>query len=82
MLVNFVNSLVCFPARYNKWLYFICIQLNFFVIAGIYSLFPVPVCSTFGPKYGAQIYSVIMSSVVLASFSITFAMTVLYPIIG
>lgn len=53
MVVNFVNSIICFPARYNKWLYFVCVQLNFFVIAGVYSLFPVPVCMTFGPKYGA-----------------------------
>lgn len=53
MLINIVNSLIAYEARYNEVLYFACVQMNFMVIAGVFALFPTPVANTFGPKYGA-----------------------------
>lgn len=52
MIVCTINSLICYPARNIEWLYFVCIQLNYFVMAGIFSTFPTPVAKTFGPRYG------------------------------
>lgn len=60
MIINIVNSLIAYEARYNETLYFACIQMNYLVLAGIFALFPTPVAKTFGPKFGAQVYTMVM----------------------
>jgi hypothetical protein len=53
MVINTIISIFCYPSRVNTVLFYIMIQMNYFVVAGIFSLFPAPAAKTFGPKYGA-----------------------------
>ena len=67
MALNMVCAAVAYPARKIEALYFLCVQLNYFVIAGIFATFPTPGAQTFGKRYGAQVYSLIVIGSVLAS---------------
>lgn len=67
MVINIVNSAIAYNARNKETLYFICIQLNYLVLAGIFALFPTPVASTFGPLYGAQVFTMVLFSSMVKS---------------
>lgn len=82
MLVNAINSAMCYPARHITWLYYISIQLNYFVIAGIFALFPTPVAKTFGSRYGAQVYAVTIMASPISSVFNTLIVKLLYKVIG
>lgn len=56
--------------------------MNYFVIAGIFSLFPAPVIKTFGPRYGPQVYTLILAGGFGASIWNLINIKVLYNIIG
>ena len=56
MVVNLVNSLVCFWAAYVPSLFFICVLLNYAVLGGFFAVFPVSVQNCYGPEFGPQIY--------------------------
>jgi len=60
MVVNAANAFICYHVRETMWLYIICIELNYMVLAGIFALFPAPAIKTFGPKHGAQVYSLVL----------------------
>ena len=56
MVINVVNSVICYPAREYPPLYFVCILINYMVYAGIFAIFaifPTPDSQKFGPRYGA-----------------------------
>ena len=53
MLINTINSAISYEARNNETLYFACIQMNYLVLAGCFSLYPTAISNTFGPKCGA-----------------------------
>lgn len=48
MAVNLVNACVCFWAAYVPALFFICIMVNYLVLGGIYTIFPVSVTNVYG----------------------------------
>lgn len=67
MVVNALNAFICYHVRKVMWLYIICIELNYFVLAGVFSLFPAPAIKTFGPLYGPQVYAIILYGGLFAS---------------
>ena len=67
MATNLANAMICYWAVSYKALYFICIQLNFFCIGGIFALFPTPACKTFGGDIGVRIYAIILFTSVISS---------------
>lgn len=78
MVINIANSVICYPAVSIPWLYFLCIQLNYFVIGGVFSLFPAPATNTFGDDNGVRIYALILYSSVIASGFDTLLVNLLY----
>lgn len=78
MVITIGNSLMCYWAVNLDWLYFICIQLNYFVIGGVFSLFPAPATKTFGGVNGVRIYALILYSSVVASGVDTLLVQLLY----
>lgn len=82
MIVNVVNSVIAYHALNNEYIYFICIQMTYFVVAGIFSLFPTPVAKTFGPKYGPQIYTIVVLFSTMSGGFTTAAVKILYDKIG
>jgi MFS family permease len=62
MAINILNSLICYPARKYKWLFFASIQVCYLVNSGVFSTFPLPVVKTFGSKHGPRVYAIVMLS--------------------
>lgn len=60
MLIQLVISISCYWAVYVPALYFTSILLNFVVVSGIFTIFPVAVNNVFGLESGPQIYVWIM----------------------
>ena len=56
MVIQLVNSLVCFWAAYNTPSYFFCVVVNYMASGAIFTCFPVGVTSTFGLEHGPTIY--------------------------
>ena len=81
MIINIVNSIICYHARNWTPVYFICILLVYMVFAGMFSIFPAPAAQTFGPKYGAQVYSIILVSGLFSSLIDTINNKVLYTLL-
>ena len=52
MIFNIINGLICYRVKEITWAYIICIEMNYLVIGGIFSVFPAPVIKTFGLFYG------------------------------
>ena len=69
MVIELANSLVCYWAAYWPPAYFACILINYVVIGGIYSMFPVSVMRCFGQEHGAQIYVNIMFGNIFGSLT-------------
>jgi peptidoglycan/LPS O-acetylase OafA/YrhL len=82
MFLNFANGLICYRVKTISWAYIICIELNYLVIGGIYSVYPASVIKTFGIYYGPQIYSIILIAGALVSVFSLFAIKVAYEILG
>lgn len=82
MLINTFNAFICYHVRKVMWLYIICIELNYVVLAGIFALFPAPAIKTFGPKYGPQVYTLILLGAPASSIVDMINIKVLYDIIG
>lgn len=82
MALSVVISILCYPARHMPWLYFLCIQLDYITVAGIFALFPAPVSKTFGDKYGAQVYALILIAGPLGTVVNTFIVTYFYDALG
>lgn len=80
--INVVNGLICYYARTITWLYFICILLDYLVIAGVFAIFPVPVATTFGSKFGTSVYPLVLLGAPLSALLITVETEVLYPRFG
>jgi MFS family permease len=80
-VINIINSAGCYPARQITWLYFICIQLNYFTLAGIFAIFPVSVANTFGKKYGAAVYPLVVIASPISAVLITLLEKYVYPVI-
>jgi len=60
LLVNLVLSMICYVSRYNTPVYFVCILFTYSIFAGIFSTYPTAVTNTFGPKYGGQVYAIVV----------------------
>merc|ERR1712216_99785 len=58
--INVVVAFTCYVARNNTPLYLLCNGLTYLVIAGIFGSCPTAIPKTFGPRYGAQVYALIM----------------------
>ena len=56
MIVQLINSVVCFWAAYVPSLFFICVLANYAVLGGLFAVFPVSVTKVFGLEHGPQIY--------------------------
>lgn len=82
MGINVANSCVCYFAVAYPALYFICIQLNYFVIGGIFALFPAPAVKTFGGDVGVRVYALVLYSSVICSGFDTLLVQLLYDHIG
>ena len=52
------------------------------MIAGVFAIFPVPVAQTFGSKYGASVYPLVLLGSPLSALLVTFQTKVLYPYFG
>ena len=52
MVVQLLNSMVCFWAAYVPALYFICILINYMAMGGFFAIFPVSVTNVFGIEHG------------------------------
>ena len=78
VIINITNSLICYWAVNYAWLYFMCIQLNYLFIGGVFSLFPAPASKTFGSNNGVRVYALILYSSVLASGLDTLLVKLLY----
>ena len=52
MVINAFNGVICYQVKMITWLYFLCIELNYLVIAGTFAVFPAAVIKTFGIFYG------------------------------
>jgi len=82
MVINTANAFICYHVRKIMWLYIVCIELNYVVLAGIFALFPAPAIKTFGPKYGPQVYTLILLGAPASSILDMINIKVLYDIIG
>ena len=60
MLIELVNSMVCFWAAYYPALYFVCILVNYACVGGMFTIFPVSVTNVFGLEHGPAIYVQVM----------------------
>lgn len=47
-----VNGLICYWMRNYEYAFFACVQFNYFVIAGVYAVYPTSVVNTFGEEVG------------------------------
>ena len=82
MLLNLVNGLVCYRVKNISWAYITCIEFNYLVLGGIYSVFPAPAIKTFGIYYGPQIYSLILIAGPMVSVFNLFVIKVVYEVLG
>ena len=82
MVVSIVISIFCYIARTHDIWFFFCIQLSFMVFASIFSLFPAPVSQTFGPKYGTQVYALVLANTSITSAINCVFIKVLFDRIG
>jgi hypothetical protein len=82
MLLNLANGLICYRVKTISWAYIICIEFNYLVIGGIYSVFPATAIRTFGIYYGPQIYSLILIAGPLVNIFTLFVIKVVYEILG
>jgi len=80
MILNIANGLVCYRVKEITWAYIVCIELNYLVIGGIFSLFPAPAIKTFGLYYGPQIYSLVLIAGPLVSVYNLINIKVVYDI--
>ena len=48
MILQLLNSLICYQAASKVWLYFICILVNYMCLGGMFAIFPVSVQNCFG----------------------------------
>ena len=60
MVVELAISLVVYWAAFWPPAYYACILVNYTVIGGIYTMFPVTIVRCFGQEHGPQIYVNIM----------------------
>jgi MFS transporter, OFA family, oxalate/formate antiporter len=82
LFITMVNSLVCYRVRTMPVPYFICILTVFFCFAATYAVFPTPAVKTFGPKYGAQVYSMMVFGACFTSLTNYIIIKVLKHLIG
>ena len=68
MIISVVNSLSCFWAGKFAPAFFVCVLLNYFVIAGIFTILPVATIKVFGNKYGPYIYVFVMLGALVADW--------------
>lgn len=82
MTICTVNSVICYPARVIPELYFVCILVNYMVMAGVFATFPTPAAKTFGPRFGIQVYSLILFGPPIQSVLTTIQVKLLYEVVG
>lgn len=82
LLVTLVNSVVCYQVRKIHALYFMCVLITFFCFAATFAVFPTPCAKTFGPKYGAQVYAMVVFGACFTSLSNYIIVKVLKDLIG
>mmetsp|Transcript_15729 Transcript_15729/g.24173 ORF Transcript_15729/g.24173 Transcript_15729/m.24173 type:complete len:130 (-) Transcript_15729:30-419(-) len=82
MTVETLLALFNYNFKADKTMWFICIQLNYLVVAGIFALFPTPAYKTFGQDKAPQIYSLILLGSFFSSASDNVLIKVVYPYIG
>ena len=80
MLLNVINGVICYRVKAITWAFIACIELNYLVIGGIYSVFPAPAIKTFGIYYGPHVYSLILIAGPLVSVFNLFIIKVVYGI--
>jgi MFS family permease len=67
MVIQLINSLICFWAANIPALFVLCIQLNYFSIGGIFAVFPSTVMNVFGLRHGPQVYTLVLLGSLLSS---------------
>jgi len=82
MLLNIINGLVCYQVKTNAWLYITCIELNYLVLGGMFTIMPASVIKTFGIYYGPQVYALILISLSLEGWYSLFIIKVVYGYLG
>lgn len=82
MIVNFSLAVTAYDVLEVPLVYFIYVQVNFYLLGGIFSLFPTPISKSFGAKFGAQVYTLAMLGGLISSIIITLMMQFLAQPLG
>ena len=82
MSINACIGFISYSVVKIEWLYFICIQLNYMVLGGIFATFPSPCYNAFGQKNGARVYSSILFGSFFASGFSVLCVQFFYEILG
>jgi MFS family permease len=79
MVVQLINSLICFWAGRSGPAFFACVMLNYFSLGGLFAVFPGTVVRTFGKKQGPSVYVLVLIGSFLSSVLNIFATKFLLP---
>jgi len=84
MVINVLNSYFCynFAEKEQTYAFLTSVELNYMVIGGVFALFPTACLNTFGPRFGAYAYCLLMMSVALASICNLLNVKLLFKIVG
>ena len=79
MVIQLINSMVCYWAAFYPTLYFICILINFMSVGGMFTIFPVSVTNVFGIEHGPAIYVTVLFGGFLTSVLNLFSIKWILP---
>ena len=82
MIINTINGVFCYQVRNTMWIYILCVELTYLVLAGVFAVFPAAVVKTFGLKYGPQVYTLVLLGSPASSVVDTINIKVLYEEVG
>lgn len=82
MIVNFIVAVTVYDTLKYPLVYLAFVQVNFYLLGGIFSLFPTPISKSFGPKFGAQVYTLALLGGLCSSLIITVMMQFLAKPLG
>ena len=82
MVMNIFLSFFSYNFKTNDAVWFMCIQMNYIVVAGIFALFPTPTYNTFGEDKAPQIYSIILLGSFFSSLTDNILIKFVYDYVG
>lgn len=82
MIVMFILGITVYDMLQYPMIYLGLVQVNFYCLGGIFSIFPAPISKSFGPKFGAQVYTLALLGGLVSSLIITIMMQFLAKPLG